>query len=53
MRMYDNGPSPRVIRLNAQINRGSMERDKNIAEQGKKHMKHKPYKCDFGGGKNG
>lgn len=29
-----------------------MAEDKNLDEIVKKHMKHKPYECDFGGGKN-
>lgn len=29
-----------------------MSEPKNLDETAKKHMKHKPYKCDFGGGKN-
>lgn len=32
----------------------TVKRDKegHINEQATKHWKHKPYKCDFGGGKN-
>ena len=30
-----------------------MAEDKNIGKTSKKHWRHKPYKCDFGGGKNG
>ena len=29
-----------------------MAEDKNLGEISKKHWRHKPYKCDFGGGKN-
>lgn len=29
-----------------------MEDAKNLGEQVKRHGKHKPYQCDFGGGKN-
>ncbi len=29
-----------------------MSESKNLNEEVKMHMKHKPYKCDFGGGKN-
>lgn len=29
-----------------------MAEDKHIDEKAKKHWKHKPYKCDFGGAKD-
>ena len=28
-----------------------MAEDKHLDEKAKKHWKHKPYTCDFGGGK--
>lgn len=38
-------------KFNSSIKKIAKFKDKNLDENAKKHWTHKPYKCDFGGGK--
>lgn len=39
-------------RFNSTIKKLSKFKVKNLDENAKKHWRHKPYKCDFGGNKD-
>jgi hypothetical protein len=52
MRIFDSSKREHAKMLNTQRNMTAMENDKTVGEQPKKHWRHKPYECDFGGGKN-
>lgn len=39
-------------RISARVRHSMLLTDKRVNKQAKEYMKHKPYKCDLGGGKN-
>lgn len=39
-------------KFNSTIKKITKFKDKHLDENAKKHWKHKPYKCDFGGNKD-
>lgn len=51
MRIFDSAKREHNRQLNTQRNMSAMESDKTISNTSKQHWRHKPYKCDFGGGK--
>ena len=44
--------TPVKVRTFFESELAKMAEDKSIRETSKKHWKHKPYKCDFGGAKD-
>lgn len=43
---------PKTHKKKAFLDRDLKEMAEDTRHSERKHMKHKPYKCDFGGGKN-
>jgi regulatory protein YycI of two-component signal transduction system YycFG len=39
-------------RISARVRHAMLLTDKRVNKQAKEYMKHKPYTCDLGGGKN-
>lgn len=51
MNILDSSKRERYRRIGIKIKRNSLLKA-NVDAEAKAHVKHKPYKCDFGGVKN-